>query len=126
MHAFAMLVTAASLLCFGAIVFAAAPSGRQVLGGGYWSHITLTGDANSYVTGGVPLTPAIFGFANSIDFVLPFAQAPAAAAVDPQWIPPAVVGTGGNLRLVVSSTGAEVANAGSTAGVIIDLYAYGR
>ncbi len=99
---------------------------KFVPGASYMSHVQLTGDANTYPTGGFALTPSMFNFVDSIDFVLPFSQAPNSGELEPEWVPPTIAGTGGNLRLIVSSTGSELGNGGNSSGAIFDLYAFGR
>lgn len=99
---------------------------RSVPGASYISQLTITGDSNSYVTGGIVLAPSDFGFQDSIDFVIPVARATTSAALWPQWVPNAVPALGGALRLITSSTGAELGNGSSSASQVFDLYAFGR
>lgn len=87
---------------------------------GYLSHVQLQGDANSYTTGGVQFGLGDFNFVDSIDEVIAVVQAGAFVC---EWIP-------ANMALRVETdpgTGlAEVANGGSTAGLVVDLFAFGR
>jgi hypothetical protein len=87
---------------------------------GYLSHIQLVGDANTYTTGGFPLGPASFGFVDSYDDVWAVVSQGAFVV---EWIP-----STNSLRVQTDpGTGlAEVANNGSTSGLQVDLYAFGR
>ncbi len=115
MHLIA-LVALASLLAVGMVT---TPVSRFVPTG-YLSHVTLTGDANSYVTGGWVLTPATFGFVDSIDEVIAVVSGGAYVV---QWIP----ATSALKVQTDPGTGlAEVGNGGSTAGLQVELYAFGR
>lgn len=87
---------------------------------GYLSHVQLNGDANTYPTGGFPLSPATFGFVDSYDEVLAVVSQ---GAFIVEWVP-----STNSLRVQTDpGTGlAEVANGGTTAGLQVDLYAFGR
>lgn len=98
---------------------------KSVPGASYIQQLTVQGDANSYTTNGIPLAPSDFGFNNSIDIAWVVVRGVNAAALWAELIPNAS-NNGYNLRLIVSSTGSELANAGSSAGSIFDIYALGR
>ena len=87
---------------------------------GYLSHIQLAGDSNTYQTGGFQLSPQSFGFADSYDDVWAIVSGGAYVV---EWVP-----TTNSLRVLTDpgSGLAEVANAGSTAGLQVDLFAFGR
>ena len=86
----------------------------------YLSHVQLTGDSNSYTTGGFQFGLSDFQLQDSIDDMIVIEQSGLFVV---EWIP-------STLQLKVlqdPGTGlAEIANNGSTAGLIVDLYAFGR
>lgn len=87
---------------------------------GYLSHIQVAGDANTYATGGFVLSPASFGFVDSYDDVWAVVSG---GAYMVEWV------GGTNSLKVLTDPGsglAEVGNGGSTAGLQVDLYAFGR
>jgi len=86
----------------------------------YLSHVQLTGDANSYTSGGFPFALSDFQLTDSIDDMLIIVQSGPYTA---EWVPSTL-----SLRIETDpGTGlAEVGNGGSTAGLIVDLYAFGR
>jgi hypothetical protein len=87
---------------------------------GYLAHIQLTGDANTYTTGGFLVGLAPFQFVDSIDDCILVEQSGLYAV---EWVP----ATNALRVLVDPGTGlAEVANGGSTAGLVVDIYAFGR
>lgn len=87
---------------------------------GYLSHVQLQGDANTYQTGGFPLTPAMFQFVDSIADLWAVVSAGAFVV---EWVP-----STSSLRVLTDpGTGlAEVGNGGSTAGLQVDMYAFGE
>jgi hypothetical protein len=87
---------------------------------GYLSHVQLAGDANTYTTGGFAFALPDFGFVDSIDEVIAVVSQGAFVV---EWVP-----STSSLRVQTDpGTGlAEVANGGSTAGLQVDLYAFGR
>ena len=87
---------------------------------GYLAHLQLAGDSNTYTTGGFVLGVAAFSFVDSIDEVIAVVQQ---GAFTVEWVPSTLA-----LRVQTDpGTGlAEVGNGGSTAGLVVDLYAFGR
>lgn len=87
---------------------------------GYLSHTQLTGDSNTYTTGGFAINPAMFQFVDSIDDLIAVVSAGAFVV---EWVP----STSSLKVLNDPGTGlAEVANGGSTSGLQVDMYAFGR
>lgn len=87
---------------------------------GYLAHVQLQGDSNTYVTGGFPITLAMFGFVDSIQDLIAVVSAGAFVV---EWVP----GTSSLRVLNDPGTGlAEIANNGSTSGLQVDMYAFGE
>ena len=87
---------------------------------GYLSHVQLTGDANSYTTNGFTFSLADFGFVDSFDEII---------AIERSGLYTIDVDIANMLLKVLVDPGtglAEVANGGSTAGLVVDLWAFGR
>lgn len=87
---------------------------------GYLAHVQLQGDANTYATGGFPFLPSDFQFSDSIDDAWAVVSGGAFVV---EWVPSTQ-----SLRVETDpGTGlAEVANGGSTAGLQVDIFAFGR
>ena len=87
---------------------------------GYFAHTQLTGDANTYATGGFPITLAMFQFVNVIQDLIAVVSAGAFVV---EWVP-----STSSLRVLTDpGTGlAEVSNGGSTAGLQVEMYAFGE
>lgn len=102
---------------------------RTVPGASTRQLLTLTGDAASYPTGGWPLVPADFGFNVIREVIACVTASVAGAAFEPAVIP--TLNSDGsiaslNVALVVGTTGVQLANAGSTTGVVIQLIVEGN
>ena len=87
---------------------------------GYLAHVQLTGDANTYPTGGFPITLGMFGFVDSIADLIATVSG---GAFTVEWVP-----STSSLRVLTDpGTGlAEVGNGGSTSGLQVDMYAFGE
>jgi len=100
------------------------------IGGEDYKIIKVTGDA-SYVTGGYPVTPALFGFnsfasdglGTGLPPVLGFYDVFSDLVTTPYSI---VNPANGNLQLIVTATNVEVANAVNSTGFTCLLAAYGH
>jgi hypothetical protein len=86
----------------------------------YLAHVQLTGDANSYTTGGFQFGLPDFQLSDSLDDLICIEQSGLYVV---EWNPATL-----QLKVLTDpGTGlAEVANNGSTAGLIVDLFAFGR
>jgi hypothetical protein len=103
--------------------------GRAVPGAATLQSLDLTGDAASYPTGGWQLLPADFQFSVLRRIVAAFFTTVAGAAFEVAVIPTYNADTtlaSVNVALVVGTTGAQLANAGSTAGVGLTVVAEGN
>lgn len=86
----------------------------------YLAHVQLTGDSNSYTTGGFQMLLSDFSLQESIDDMVVIEQSGLYVV---EWNP------GSLLLKVLQDPGsglAEIANNGSTTGLIVDLFAFGR
>lgn len=103
---------------------------RTVPGASTRQVLNLTGDAASYPTGGWPLVAADFGFNVIREIIACVTTSIAGAAFEPAVVPTfaadGVTITSLNVALVVGTTGVQLANAGSSAGVTIQLIVEGN
>lgn len=103
---------------------------RTVPGASTRQLLAITGDANSYPTGGWPLVAADFGLSVIRQIISVITTSVAAAAFEPAAIPTfnadgITIGTI-NLALIVGTTGAQLANAGSSAGATFQIIVEGN
>lgn len=103
---------------------------RTIPGASIRQQLNLTGDANSYPTGGWPLLPADFGLTVIRQIIGVNFTSIAGAAFEVATVPTfnadGVTIAQINIALVVGTTGVQLANAGSSAGATLQVIVEGN
>ena len=106
------------------------PGLRTVPGAAIQQVLTLTGDANSYPTGGWVLTPANFNLNVIREIIgvnfLSIAGAAFEVATVPTYNSDGITIASIAVALVVGTTGLQLANGGSSAGVVLQIIVEGN
>jgi hypothetical protein len=103
---------------------------RTVPGASTRQLLTLTGDASSYVTGGFVITPADFQLTVIREIISATFTSIAGAAFEVATVPTlnadGITIASIAVALVVGTTGLQLANGGSSAGVVIQIVVEGN